>query len=37
MLVDAPGGEAAAPGLGFTVEDRARPEPAPALLVELLA
>ena len=36
MLVDAPGGEAA-PGLSFTVEDRERPEPVPALLVELLA
>ena len=36
VLVDAPGGEAAA-GLTFTVRDRARPEPVPALPVELLA
>ncbi|KAK9844153.1 hypothetical protein WJX81_006180 [Elliptochloris bilobata] len=36
VLVDAPGGEAAA-GLTFTVKDRAKPEPVPALPVELLA
>lgn len=36
MLEDAPGSDAAA-GLAFTVKERARPEPVPALPVELLA
>jgi ATP-dependent Clp protease ATP-binding subunit ClpA len=36
VLVDAPGGEHAG-GLQFSVKERARPEPAPALPVELLA
>ena len=36
VLVDAPGGEAAA-GLSFTIKERTRAEPPPALPVELLA